>query len=138
MQIHQIVLSKSIDTTLSDAIHEDIFMKAIHLTENAGIFIYYKSFYYAYPIIQIKEWNGYAGLNNFKSFGQIQIDKYFLNPNFYVNDIVKINSSQIYFSSISQDKKTFYIVKLSFYNEFSKFVIRYYTIRLYELYGKKS
>ena len=64
----QIVLSKSIDTTLNDAIHEDIFMKAIHLTENAGIFIYYKSFYYAYPIIQIKEWDGYSGLNNFKSF----------------------------------------------------------------------
>ena len=62
---------------------------------------------------------------------------YDLNPNYYVNDIVKINSNQIYYSSTSQDKRILYIIKLNFYNEFSKFVIRYYTIRLYELYRKK-
>ena len=53
------------------------------------------------------------------------------------NDLININSNQICFTSVSKDKKTLYITIFYFYNEYTKMVIRYYSIKLYELYHKK-
>ena len=126
----QKIFSKPIDSTTCSAGNENIFMKAINLTENTGIFLYYKNFSCMHPFIQIKEWNGDSNLNDFKSFGKIQLNKYDFYPDLNSNDIIKINSTIIYFSSTSKNKEILYIVKFNFYNNFTKFVIRYYIIAL--------
>ena len=132
------LITGDIDIASSNDGNEYIFMKALHLTENSAIFIYYKSILDTYPIIQIKQLDENFQLNNFKSYGQIQLNKYDFHPNLFLNDIIKIKSNQIYFSSISQNKEILYIVNFHFYNKFDKFVIRYYIIKIYELYGKKN
>ena len=50
--------------------------------------------------------------------------------------MIKIKDNQICFSSTNNDKDTLYIVIFNFYNDYEKFVIRYYEIKLYDLYNK--
>ena len=126
-----------IDTGSYAVGNENIFLKAIYLTQYAGFFIYYKSTSYTYPRVQIKEWDGDDDINNFNSFGIISLNKYSFNPNLHLNDVVKFQTNQICFSSSSPNKEILYIVIFNFYNNYSKFVIRYYKIKLYELYNKK-
>ena len=127
----------NIDTGENADGNENLFLKTLHLKENVGIFIYYKSISYTYPIIKIKEWDGNNNLNDFNSFGLISLNKYIFNPNLFLNDIIKLKENYICFSSTSQDKEILYIVVLYFYNNYNKLVIRYYTIQLYNLYNKK-
>ena len=130
-------LEKEIDNEPYAIGNENIFLKALHLTQNVGFFIYYKSISYTYPFIQIKEYDGNDELNDFNSYGLIKLNKYIFNQNLHLNDAVKVKEDQIYFSSCSPEKTILYIVLFNFYNEFSKLVIRYYSIKLYELYNKK-
>ena len=131
------LFGKEFDSASYVAGNENLFMKALHLIQNAGFYIYYKTISNTYPTIQIKEWNGGSLLNDFNSFGTIKLDKYNFNSNLHLNDVIKLGTNQICFSSTSPEKEILYIVIFNFYENFSKFVIRYYTIKLYELYNKK-
>ena len=115
-----------------------IFLKSIYLMKNVGFFIYYKSINYKYPFIQIKEWDGDKIIKDYKLYGLINLDgKYEFNYNLHLNDIIKIKENQICYVSTSLDKENIYIVIFNFYDSFSKLKIRYYMIKLYELYNKK-
>ena len=115
--------------------NEYIFFKGIYLINNAGFYLYYKSIS-SKPTIAIKEWNGSDKINDY-IFKNFTLDKYNFNAKVSYNDLININSNQICFTTISTDKSIIYIIIFNFYNEYSKMVIRYYSIKLYELYNKK-
>jgi hypothetical protein len=71
---------------------------------------------------------------NFKVFN---LDKFSFNANLLYNDLININLNQICFTTVSPDKEILYIIIFNFYNKYTKMVIRYYSIKLYELYHKK-
>ena len=133
------IKNTQIDKGESEEENKNIFLKSICLKENTGFFIYYKSIHYKYPFIQIKEWNSnQSEINDYNSFGLIYLnEKYNFNYNLYLNDIIKIKENQICFSSTSLNKENLYIVIFNFYDSYSKLKIRYYMIKLYELYNKK-
>ena len=115
--------------------NEYIFFKGVYLINNAGFYLYYK-YIFSNPIIAIKEWNG-TNLINYYNFEVFTLDKFSFNANLLYNDLINFNSNQICFSTVSTDKETLYIIIFNFYNEYTKMVIRYYSIKLYELYHKK-
>ena len=115
--------------------NEYIFFKGVYLINNAGFYLYYK-YIFSNPIIAIKEWNG-TNLINYYNFEVFTLDKFSFNANLLYNDLINFNSNQICFSTVSTDKETLYIIIFYFYNEYTKMVIRYYSIKLYELYHKK-
>ena len=129
--------SKTIDFTSEEEGNENFFLKTLHLKENVGFFLYYKTIDCSYPFIRILEYDGNENFNNFNSFGLISLNKYNFNYNLHLNDMIKIKDNQICFSSTNNDKDTLYIVIFNFYNDYEKFVIRYYEIKLYDLYHKK-
>ena len=135
-----LVVKKAFEIDQAEYLDENIyiFLKYIYLVKNVGFFIYYKSVNYKYPVIQIKEWDGNKTINDYKFFGLIYLDgKYAFNYNLHLNDIIKIKENQICYSSTSLNKENIYIVIFNFYDSFSKLKIRYYMIKLYELYHKK-
>ena len=123
------------DSTENEYINEYIFLKGIYLINNAGLYLYYKSIS-SNPTIAIKEWDGNAVIKDY-NFEKFTLDKYNFNANTSYNDLINIKSNQICFSTISPNKETLYIIIFNFYNEYTKMVIRYYSIKLYELYNKK-
>ena len=135
LNLEQIFI-KDIDTGMEAVENENLFLKGIHLTKNVGFFIYYKGISYTYPFVQIKEYDGSDDLKDFNSFGIIYINKYSFNSYLHLNDLIKINENQICFSSTASDKNILYIITFNFYDDYNQFVIRYYTIKLYELYNK--
>ena len=50
--------SNYIDSTSEEEGDQNFFLKALHLKENVGFFLYYKTIIYLYPFIQIKEYDG--------------------------------------------------------------------------------
>ena len=133
----QLNLEQMIQIDIGDTYgsNEYIFYKGINLINNVGFYLYYKSIS-SYPTIAIKEWNGEEKVNDY-NFQNFILDKFDFNANLLYNDLININSNQICFISVSKDKKNLYITIFYFYNEYTKMVIRYYSIKLYELYLKK-
>ena len=129
-------LNKTIDTGESnDENNIYIFFKGIHLVDDVGFYLYYKSIN-SKPTIAIKEYNG-NNIIDYKSYQSFTLDKYSFNGNLLFNDIIQIKSYQICFSSTSNDKDILYIVIFNFYKNYYCMNIRYYTIELYQLYHKK-
>ena len=129
-------LSKEIDTGESGDENIYIFFKGIHLVDDVGFYLYYKSIN-SIPTIAIKEYNGNDTIADYKNYHSFSLDKYSFNGNLLFNDIIQIKSYQICFSSTSNDKNILYIVIFNFYNNYDFMNIRYYVIELYELYHKK-
>jgi len=132
----QLNLEQMIQIDIGDTYgnNEYVFYKGINLINNVGFYLYYKSIS-SYPTIAIKEWNG-EEINDY-NFQNFILDKFDFNANLLYNDLININSNQICFTSVSKDKKNLYITVFYFYDEYNKMVIRYYSIKLYELYHKK-
>ena len=87
-------------TTLFPASEDiDVFFKAIHLRDEIGIFIYYKSIDNEYPILSLKFCDEDNIFYNYKDFGNININKISFNSNAKLNDIIKINENKICFIS---------------------------------------
>jgi len=114
--------------------NEYIFFKVVYLINNVGFYLYYKSIS-SNPIIAIKEWNGANQINDY-NFEVFTLNKFKFNANLLYNDLINIKTNQICFTTVSEDKKTLYIIIFNFYNEYTKMAIRYYSIKLYELYHK--
>ena len=128
-------IDTSIDLGENGDENEFIFFKGIYLINNTGFYLYYKSIS-SNPTIAIKEWNGSDEIKDY-NFNNFTLDKFDFNANVVYNDLININSNQICFTTISPDKKIIYIIIFHFYQEYTKMMIRYYTIKLYELYNKK-
>ena len=131
-------LNSKIDMSIDEGENGDgnefIFFKGIYLINNAGFYLYYKSIS-SNPTIAIKEWDESDKINDYY-FNSFTLNKFDFNANILYNDLININSNQICFTTISTDKKIIYIIIFHFYQEYTKMVIRYYAIKLYELYHK--
>ena len=127
-------IDMAIDSGENGDDNEYIFFKGIYLINNAGFYLYYKSIS-SNPIIAIKEWDESDKIEDY-NFNNFTLDKIDFNANVLYNDLININSNRICFTTISTNKKIIYIIIFSFYQEYTKLVIRYYTIKLYELYNK--
>ena len=128
-------LIKNIDLGEDSEENENIFFKGIYLINNTGFYLYYKNMS-SDPIISIKEWDGINEIKDYNNFEKFTLDKFKFNAHVSYNDLINIKSNQICFTTISENKEILYIIIFNFYNNYTKFVIRYYTIKLYELYNK--
>ena len=115
--------------------NEYIFFKGVYLINNAGFYLYYKSIS-SNPTIAIKEWDGEDEIDDY-NFEEFTLNKFSFDANLLYNDLINIKTNQICFTTVSKDKGTLYIIIFNFYNKYTKMVIRYYSIKLYELYQKK-
>ena len=118
-----------------DTENENIFFKGIYLINNTGFYLYYKSIS-SNPIIAIKEWDGNTEIKDY-NFEKFALDKFNFSANALYNDLINIKENQVCFTTISENKEIIYIIIFNFYNKYTKMMIRYYTIKLYELYHKK-
>ena len=130
------IYSQVIDSSeyQTEYLNEYIFFKVVYLINNVGFYLYYKSIS-SNPTIAIKEWDGEEKISDY-NFEVFTLDKYSFNAYLLYNDLININENQICFTTVSKDKKTLYIIIFNFYNEYTKMAIRYYSIKLYELYHK--
>ena len=96
---------------------KDIFFKSIHLKEEAGAFLYFRSVQIYNPIIVFKYYceNGDSLNDYFPSITNITLDKYSFSNNLYLNDLIKISENKICFATVSLDKETLYIIILNIY-----------------------
>ena len=116
----------------------DLFYKCIHLKDEIGVFAYHKlinGINYQPDLIFFEFYN-----NNFQNYlsGQnsISININNLQYTLLLNDLIKINSNKICFSSVSNDKETIHIVILNLFGE-KKIKTRYYSIPSFILYRYK-
>ncbi len=118
----------TIDYEIDDLKTDIIFYKAIHLKEEAGVFIYYKSLLIYNPIIVFKYYNESSKKleDYFSSISSIVIDKYNLSNNLTLNDIIKMSENKICFTSLSKEKEILFIILLNIFNSTEyKINIRY-------------
>ena len=122
----------------SNIIEEDIFFKCIHYKGEKGIFIYYdkNDDKEPYPILLFKTKKD-KNIINWDFLSEIKINSYIFEYNVNLNDMIKIKKDIICFTSISKEKEILYIVMINIFDNESKVKIRYYLIRIFELYNYK-
>ena len=120
--------------------NEKLFLKCIHLKDDAGVFVSYETkTNKIYPFILFKDYDINANyFTNYlpTSMSKIIIEKEGFNYNVLLNDIVKLNNNKIAFSAPLQERRIVYIIILNIFtiSQVKKVKIRYYLIQLYDLY----
>ena len=98
----------------------EYFLKCIHLEQEAGVFIFYKStlnIMDSYPTLIFKYFNGISSINDyFSSNLEISLNKKSFHSYSLLNDIIKISNTKLCFISTSTDKQELYIVLLNIFN----------------------
>ena len=132
--------SESQGYTYFSEVSDDInsFFKAIHFKKEIGAFAYYSSIDEIYPIISLKYCQHEDNIfYDYKTYGEISLNKVSLNAYAMMNDIIKLNDNKICFISISSDKNSLIIAILNFYDNDNYMMIRYYLYDMYNCYGIK-
>ena len=125
----------------SNVNNEYNFFKCIHFKDEIIVMIYYHYFTNVLnPIIIFKEFNiENQKFENYFSEGPyisgIQIKKTLYN-NLLLNDFIKLNNNKFVFAATVEDKETLYIILINIFGN-RKVKIRYYSIKIYELYHYK-
>ena len=121
----------------SDANTNDctIFFKTIYFKENTGIFSYYDSINNVNPIIKFYKYNTIdSSIEKINPY-EIILNKYSFSYELMMNDIIKINNEKICFSAHEfNDKNILYFIIINLFDNDNKYIIRYYSINLYNLY----
>ena len=124
--------------------HSSTFLKCTHFKEDIGVFAYYS--YYEdknstnstriiIPHLKILFLNYIK--NEFKNYvSELILDQFTSNPDFSLNDIIKISDGKVCFLSTSKVKEILYIVLLTNF-ENNHLSIRYYSFFIYKLYNQK-
>ena len=118
------------------------FYKCIHLIEETGVFIFYRSQHVAInmikkPLIMFKTYDSDSkSFSNYLSFDEIELDLFEFNIDSLLNDLIKISDNKLCFASTSEDKENLYIVLIKIMNK-NSVIIRYYSIAIYKLYNHK-
>ena len=115
----------------------DIFFKGIHLKKEIGVFMYYTSTSDSNPIISFKNVDKDKREMVNYNLGNVEPNKYNLNPGTLLNDIIKINDNKICICSTSQNKEILYLLILNLFDDVSTIMINYYAIEIYKLYSHK-
>jgi hypothetical protein len=104
----------------NEKIEEDanIFFKGIHFKKEIGVFMYYTSTSSTNPIISFRIVDKKtAEMINYKNLGNVELNKYQLNPGTLLNDIIKINDYKICICSTSPNKEILYLLILNIFDD---------------------
>ena len=115
----------------------NIFFKGIHLKEEIGFFIYFKSDVINYPSFSILQCDNKLNLTTYLSYIGKDINDRNFNSDRLLNDIIKLNNFQICYISINNNKTKFKIVVFSLYKNDTLMNIRYYDIEMWTSHGMK-
>ena len=131
---------------------KNVFFKCIHLKADQGLFIFFNNIggNIPYPVITIKHIreNEIVNVPWLKPYTYILLNSYVFNPDLNVNDIIQLNKDNgqdkpndnilVCYSSVSTENQILYIVMLNiFENRGRKVKIRYYAIKIFDLYHYK-
>ena len=125
---------------------DNIFFKGIYYGDAINIFLYYKNSSGSNPILSMKEFRSeynqsediyYYYLEDYGKFGYIEIDGKDFNSNYLLNDLLMTPNNDIYFASTSLDREKLYLVTFSLNITNMKMSIKYYTLKMFELYQYK-
>jgi len=105
-----------------------VFYKGIHLKDEIGVFLYYKSISYTNPILSLKYVNSTLGMSAYKNYDSINIEKSDFIGYGMLNDIIKLNDTKLCFISPTNNKESLNIVIFNLYNDDKILLIKYYVI----------
>ena len=130
-----------VSETFTSNLNEDkLFIKCIHLKENVGVFSSFHQYTTGvYPFFIFKELKDNEFVNYLSSDypdSKIIIEKNNFKNNLAYCDLIKINDNKIVFVTCSTEKEILYIIVFNIFGE-NLVKIRYYSIQLWALYGKK-
>ena len=137
----------TIDTSISSSFilnisEENNFYKCIHLEGEVGIFAYYSYISdIIYTTLLFREFS--QDSDSFVFYlpdsyvdSSITLQKYLFNNNLLLNDIIKLTTKKIAFSTVSTNKEKMYIIILNI-SEDKNIKVRYYSIDSFSLYHYK-
>ena len=93
----------AIEDDEDDSRYQTIFYKGIHIKEEVGAFLFFKSVNDKFATIQLYKVNGIS-LKEY--LGEININQYSFNYDQSLNDFIKLNDQQICYISTSEAKFT--------------------------------
>ena len=125
-----LLFSKNYDVVGTFYDNDGLFLKSIYLKQNIGIFAYYQDKENYYPKIFLEN----IGETGFSEMFSLQLNKYELNTDPLLNDLIKINNKRFCFISTSYERYVLYVILFDLYNNDNNIKIRYYTINIYDLY----
>ena len=132
-----------ISSTIND---KNTFYKCIHLKEEVGAYAYYYNSSNIYnPIILFREFDIsenkfiYYRLGSEYPAAGIILQKYNFLNNLMLSDIIKITENRIAFTSVGVDKEILCVTLINLYeiNSIVECKVRYYLVKLYEMYHYK-
>ena len=141
MLVLDLINDKQFNTTLDSGENtvNDIyaFYKGIHLKNEIGFFIYYKSINYKNPQFSLKYVNSTLGMNTYRYYNSLNVSKSnFISLN-TLNDIIKLNDTRLCFIAPTYNKEYLNIVIFNLYNDDYILLLKYYIISFYSTYTIK-
>ena len=109
------------------------YLKCVHLKDDIGVFSFYIYDNYHYPEIMVGRIVSSDGVNySFnsmfrKNFGN---NYYYLQAEYLLNDIIKINDNRFSFISSSNDRQVLYIFLFDLYNEDKNMKLRVFQFNI--------
>ena len=120
--------------------NDKIFFKCIHLKEEVGIFVYYKSIDNIQTLcMAFREFN--ITNNTFVNYlsdehSEILLNKKVFNVDALLSDMIKLNEDKICLFTLLENKETAYIILVDIFGV-KQIKIRYYYIPIFGLYNFK-
>ncbi len=119
--------------TFSNEVNSDasVFVKCVHLKEEAGAFVYYNA--NNYPFFLFKKFNKITKVfDEYLSLSYVELTKYSNNNYCLKNDLIKITDTKLCFTATSSANDTLNIMLINIFESNNVFV-RYYQIRFFKL-----
>ena len=107
----------------NDTIYENIFLKAVHVKDEIGAFIFFKNINMHHPTVTFRKSDE---LNVANYIGDFDLSQHSFNNDQFLNDFIKLNDDQLCYISTSPNKHILYIVILTIYNSDNDVFIKYY------------
>ena len=114
-----------------------VFYKGIHLRDEIGVFMYYIACNDTFPRISFRIINSTDGIEPYKNFSNIKVNRKNFSAYALLNDIIKLDDNKIAFIAPSYDKQSLNIVIINIYNDDNQLAMRYYSIELFDSYSYK-
>ena len=114
----------------------DVFYKAIHFNEEAGVFAYYiDGQTNSYLYIKFKNYDNSSNTisDYFSSIPILTIDETNFNNSVLFNDMIKISNCKFFIASYDKDKNILYVMLINNYVG-DKIKIRYFYSQIFNLY----
>ena len=114
--------------------NDEIFLKCVHFSNEAGAFAYFTNDNQPLLKIQFKKYGSNQITDYCQSVPYLVLNNYNLNTFMTLSDIVKVSNKKIYYVGTSNDKKILYIISIFNYHE-EKFMTRIYSVNMYNFHN---